>query len=288
MPLFFNRLSAQRLRMPWGVVGAIGGAVVNNVMADGKGGGGGGQQQTSSAEPWAPAAPWMNFNIARGMDLQYQHQMQPFSPQQQAAYDNSYAANDYMRRLVPNLLGQMGSQQVGFDKKNPDARPEAWNWSGLLSDKAPDLGQKSVLNAKPPPGAAGQGGGTGDGGDFMQQGGVVSGMNMGGLNMGALNGDPRALLEGRSGGTLLGNGGYGTFKYGMQPQPGTQQYRDMSAYFANGGADPNNYYGKGGDYRDPSMSPYAHLMGGGQTNGGVGIGDTGANAAAAASGNGAW
>jgi hypothetical protein len=266
MPLFFKH-QRHAPCMPWGVVGAIGGAVVNNAMAP-SGGGGGGSSQQSSSEPWAMAQPWMMSNIMNGMQQQSQLTAQPFSPQQEAAYDNSYALNDYMRGLVPGLLGQLGGQQVGFDPKNPDARPQAWNWSGLLSDNAPDLGQKSVLNAKPP--AASGAAPAQQGGDFVQQG----------------YGDPLIEQQMKQFGGLGGNtlyidpskytGKLGSFKYGDQmPQPGTQAYKDMNDYFAYGGADPLNKYGRGGS------------MGFGRDGGG-GIGDTGANAAAAASGNTAW
>jgi hypothetical protein len=273
MPLFFKHQRAQPC-MPWGVVGAIGGAVVNNAMAPS--GGGGGSSQQSSSEPWAMAQPWMISNIMSGMNQQNQLTAQPFSPQQQAAYDNSYALNDHMRSLVPSLLGQLGGQQVGFDKNNPDARPQAWNWAGLLSDGAPDLGQRSVLGAKPPA-AANDGGGSKAAGDFMQQGDVLSG----------------ATMSSFDGQTMLGKGGYGTFKYGMPtPQPGTPQFRDMSEYFANGGTDPNNMYGRQGTaYQMPAANPLSYLWtsgGGPGASAGGGIGDTGANAAAAASGNTAW
>ncbi|SEF19466.1 hypothetical protein ABL840_05065 [Variovorax sp. NFACC27] len=274
MPLFFKHQRAMP-RMPWGVVGAIGGTVVNNVMADGKGGSGGSSQQSSS-EPWAMAQPWMMSNIVSGMNLQNQLTASPFSPQQQAAYDNSYALNDYMRNLVPSLLGQIGGQQVGFDPKNPSARPQAWNWAGLLSEGDPNLGQRSVLNAKPPSTAADTA--PKQSGTFTQQGDVLNGMNRTGQN---------------ADGSLIGAGGYGSFKYGMpMPQPGTQAYRDMSEYFANGGADPNDIYGrKASAYQLQPANPLSYLWTSGGGPGmvaGGGIGDTGANAAAAASGNTAW
>lgn len=224
--------------MSWVAVGGAAVGVVGNALSD-KGGGGQGSSQQSSSEPWAPAQPWMVRNIVQGQALQDQMTANPFSPQQQAAYDNSYALNDYTRRLVPGLLSQLQGQQVGFDPSKPDARPQAWNWSGLLSDNAPDLGQKSVLNARPPaapPGAAP----AQQGGDFVQQG----------------YGDPQLEKYMQGGGDLLGNtvfidpsqytGKYGAFKYGdAMPQAGTQAYKDMNDYFAYGGQDPMNKYGKG-------------------------------------------
>jgi hypothetical protein len=273
MPLFFKHQRAHP-RMPWGAAIGAAGGIISASMQDG--GGGGGSSQQSSSEPWAMAQPWMTGNIMNGIVLQNQMTAQPFSPQQNAAYDNSYALNDYMRNLVPGLLGQIGGQQVGFDPKNPDARPQAWSWGGLLSDSAPDLGQRSVRNAQPPAGA-GAAAQSQDAGDFMQQGGMLSGATMSGMG---------------ADGAPLGTGGYGSFKYGMPtPQPGTQAYRDMSAYFSNGGADPNGFYGANGSkpYVDPRANPYAYLMTSqGSGGAGGGIGDTGANAAASASGNTAW
>ncbi|MET3390636.1 hypothetical protein ABIC33_001259 [Variovorax sp. 1140] len=274
MPLFFKHQRAKPC-MPWGIAGAIAGPVINNLMSDG-GGGGGGSSQQSSSEPWAMAQPWMLSNIVSGMNIQNGLTANPFSPQQQAAYDNSYALNDYMRNLVPSLLGQIGGQQVGFDPNNPDARPKAWNWAGLLSEGDPNLGQRSVLNAKPPAAAADTTPKQSD--NFMQQGDVLNGMNRTGQN---------------PDGSLIGAGGYGSFKYGMPtPQPGTQAYRDMSEYFANGGADPNNLYGRQASaYQLQPANPLSALWtsgGGFFTPAGGGIGDTGANAAAAASGNTAW
>ena len=227
MPLFFKHQRAKP-HMPWGAaVGSVVGAVANKALASD--GGGGGSSQQSSSEPWAMAQPWMMSNIVNGMNQQNELTAHPFSAQQQQAYDNSYALNDYMRTLVPGLLGQIGGQQVGFDRSNPNARPDAWNWSGLLSENAPDLGQRSVLNARP---AAEPTAARNDtGGDFMQQEDMASGANMGSPYSGS--------------GNLMGTGGYGSFKYGMPaPKAGTQEYRDMSSYFANGGYDPNDYYGK--------------------------------------------
>lgn len=270
--------------------GAIGGAAVSVVGGALMGGGGdkngGAGTQTQSKEPWGPAQPWIMNNLQQGQMLQNAYTAQPFSNAQTQAYNNQGNQSSYMRALVPDLLGQISGQKLGFDRANQNARPNAFNFAGnsnlqgLLAQMASGANNSSPMDNTPKMQQP-------EDGKFMQQSGVVNGMNMSGLNTGALNGDPRAFLNGQSGGTLLGNGGYGTFKYGMQPQPGTQQYRDMSLYFANGGVDPNNYYGKGGDYRDPSASPISYLFGG-HVNGGVGIGDTGANAAAAASGNTGW
>lgn len=259
--------------MSWvGIGGAAAGAVVSGVMSDGGGGGGGAGSSTQSKEPWAPAQPWIMNNLMQGQNLQNAYTAQPFSDAQNRAYNNQGNQSAYMRALVPDLLGQIGGQQVGFDRANQNARPNAFNFAsngtlqGLLAQMASGANNGSPMDNTPKVQQP-------EAGDFTQQNGIVSGMNM----------------TGTSPTGLVGNGGYGTFKYGMPtPQPGTQQYRDMSAYFANGGVDPNNYYGKGADYKDPNANPLAYMWGGGQVNGGVGIGDTGANAAASASGNDGW
>jgi hypothetical protein len=145
---------------------------------------------------------------------------------------------------------------VGFDPANPTAKQTPWNWSGLMADGDPNLNQRSVLNAKPPPAAAGPAK-ENSLGDFIQQNGVVSGMNMSGT--GGPNG-------------LMGNGAYGSFKYGMAPpKAGTKEYRDMSEYFANGGADPNNYYGRAATnpWVDPNANPYAYMWTSGGLSGGA-------------------
>ena len=255
--------------MSWGAVVGAGVGLIGSAMSSDKNGGAG--TQTQSKEPWAPAQPWLLSNIVQGQGLQSQYAAQPFSPKQQAAYDNSYAQSDYMRGLIPSLLTQLQGQPIGFDPSNPTAKPKAWDWNAL-ADGA--LGQRSVANATAAPAPAPA---QSPLGDFVQQNDVLSGMTMTGM--------------GDNG--LLGTGSYGSFKYGMAtPKPGTQAYRDMSEYFAMGGTDPNNIYGRQSTaYQMPPANPLSYLWtsgGGAGVNGGVGIGDTGANAAASASGNTAW
>lgn len=117
---------------------------------------------------------------------------------------------------------------------------------------------------------------------FMQQQDVLTGMNMSA---------PTGGMQG-----LLGAGGYGSFKYGMAiPQAGTPEFADYQAYFNNGGMDPNNFYGKAAEtaaykaaWANPNDMSRLWTSGGGADPAGGGIGDTGANAAASASGNSAW
>lgn len=220
--------------MSWGAVIGGGIALAGNMMSDDKNGGAG--TQTQSKEPWAPAQPWLMQNLMQGQLLQNQYTAQPFSPRQQAAYDNSYAQSDYMRDLVPSLLGQMQDQPVGFDPANPLARPKAWDWNALAGT-GNGLGQRSLREiadaapAKNEPSLS----------DFMQQNDVLSGMNMTGQT---------------ASGGLLGSGGYGAFRYGMDVQPGTKEYRDMQEYFLMGGVDPNGKYGGLGGGQGRAASVY--------------------------------
>lgn len=214
---------------------AIGGALLGSMNS----GESGGASQSQSKEPWAPAQPWLMQNLLQGQQLQNNYTAAPFSPRQTAAYDNSYAQSDYMRDLIPGLLGQMQEQPVGFDPANPLARPKAWDWNAL-GGGGNGLGQRSVRDAaaqatpaKEEPKLA----------DFMQQADVLSGMNM----------------TGQTSTGLLGGGGYGSFRYGMDVKPGTKEYRDMSEYFAMGGLDPNDKYGRGAQYKHPNTNPLAYM-----------------------------
>lgn len=266
--------------MTWGAIGgAAVGVVGNALMSDSGGKGGGAGTQTQSKEPWAMAQPWILSNLVQGQNLQNAYTAQPFSQLQNQAYNNQNNQSAYMRALVPDLLGQISGQTLGFDRSNPNARPTAFNFAsdgvvkGLLAQIANGANNASPMQNTPQVQQPKQEEGT-----FTQQSDVLNGMNRTGQN---------------PDGSLIGTGGYGTFKYGMpMPTPGTPQYRDMSKYFENGGADPNNLYGRQATaYQVPAANPLSYLWtsgGGWGTPAGGGIGDTGANAAAAASGNTAW
>lgn len=236
--------------MSWGAVAGAAIGVVGSAMSDkgGGGGGGGGASQTSSSEPWMMAQPWMLQNIAQGQKLQTQYQDQPFSPQQLAAINNQYGANDYIRNLVPSLLGQLSGQQLGFDRGNVNAKPQAWDWTGGRVDGSPNMNQSSLLSALASADSKPK---EDDGlGDFRQQdysfwpsggGGRRAGTDSRGVAL--LDGDYSWLMDsGDKAGK--GTGGYGEFRYGMpKPQAGTQAYKDMMTYFNLGGYDPAGAYG---------------------------------------------
>lgn len=229
--------------MSWGAVIGAGAGLIGSAMSSSGDKNGGAGTQTQSKEPWAPLQPWLLTNALQGIGLQGQYQAQPFSPQQQAAYDNSYAQGDYMRNLVPSLLGQLGQQPVGFDPANPTARQTPWDWSGTGAGGAPNLNQRSVLGAKPAATPAAAPKEENPLGTFLQQNDPMSGMNM-------------SSFDGQ---TMLGSGGYGSFRYGQDVKPGTQAYRDMTEYFNYGGLDPNNQYGRGAQYKNPNANPLAYM-----------------------------
>ncbi|HUD33793.1 MAG TPA: hypothetical protein VMR43_12365, partial [Variovorax sp.] len=112
-------------------------------MEDDKNGGAG--TQTATKEPWEAAAPWLRGLLGQGQALNDQYTAQPFSAQQQAAYQNQYGQSDYMRQLIPGLLGQLGQQQVGFDRNNPTARAKGYDFGGGLL--GPNLNQTGLLGA---------------------------------------------------------------------------------------------------------------------------------------------
>jgi hypothetical protein len=233
---------------------------------------GGAGTQTQTKEPWAAAQPWIMNNLTQGQALQNRYAAQPFSDAQNQAYQNQSNQSAYMGALVPSLLGQMSGKQIGFDRSNPNARPEAFDFNGAnqAGQAAAAQNQQGLLamlsrqqqapvNLNPAPAAA-------PAGTFVQQ--VQSqnpldqynsllrvGMNPTQLAQSGM--DPMAGM----------NGSYGEFKYGMNggkmPEPGTKAYRDMNEYFAYGGTDPYNFYGKGVKIEDYMPKGYGNTYGNG-------------------------
>lgn len=266
--------------MPWSIAAPVIGAVATSALSSGGGGssGGGAGSGTQSKEPWAPVQPWILNNVVQGQNLQDAYTKQPFSQLQNQAYANQGNQSNYMRALVPGLLSQLSAQPLAYDRNNQNARPLSFDFAsgdtlkGLLAQMASGSSNSAPAQNTPQVQQPQQ-----EEGNFTQQGDVLNGANM-------------LSFDGQ---TMLGKGGYGSFKYGMPtPTPGTQAYRDMSKYFENGGADPNNIYGRQATaYQMPPANPLSYMWtsgGGYGTPAGGGIGDTGANAAASASGNTAW
>lgn len=238
--------------MPWGAVaGAVVGSVANKALNSDKNGGAGTQTQTNSKEPWAAAQPWLLQNMATGQAMQQQLQAQPFNAQQQQAYANQYAQSDYMRNLVPSLLNQMQGQQVGFDKANPDARQTAWDWNATTGLAGAGANAGSMVNAAAAQAAADAAAKakkpSGDFTNFDIASNPMAGYYGAYLGMANQFTDGGAGIKDLFKGALgdAGGAGYGDFKYGQDlPKKGTQGWRDMQEYFAYGGSDPFNLYGK--------------------------------------------
>lgn len=240
--------------MPWSIAAPVIGAVASSALSGGSSSNGGAGTQTQSKEPWAAAQPWILNNLVQGQALQNQYTQNPFNSQQQAAYGRMGNQTAYMGGLVPSLLGQLSGQQLGYNRSNPNARPQAFNFDGntgmgsgvpaggslaqpggllgLLTSGNNTAPNASLDPVKTPAPAATS--------DFVQQG----------------YGDPMLEKRMQQGGDLLGDrifidpsqytGKFGSFKYGdAMPTPGTQAYKDMNDYFAYGGQDPMNMYGKG-------------------------------------------
>lgn len=237
--------------MPWGAaIGAIG-SVASAAMSDSGGGAG---SSTASKEPWADAAPWLRENIKTGQGLQSQYTAQPFNAQQLAAYANMGRQTGYMNNVVPDLLGQISNQNVGFDRSNTNGRVNPYTFngsgsgatggaqSGLLGQLSNPATAGQYTSAANPPAAA-----PAAASPFTQQ----ESWNRSDAPGGAIIATPDSLrqlngmgIDDSGLGAIKSLGSYGSFKYGDQPQRGTQQWRDMSEYLAMGGQDPAGYLGR--------------------------------------------
>lgn len=231
MPLIFKGQNDHQKFRTWGAVAGAAIGVVGSAMTS-KGGSstnGGAGTTTNTKEPWAAAQPWITSNMTSGQALQNQYAQTPFNAQQLGAYQNLGNQTNYMNALTPSLLGQISGQQVGFNRANPDAKPNAYNFNGtgnagllgMLSN--PASGSTSAANpapVAPAPAAPAQVGFTQD----------------------SMSGPASAWMKAM--GATPTQGGYGSFKYGdPAPAPGSQAYSDYLMYKQAGGQDPNNLYG---------------------------------------------
>lgn len=106
----------------FGIDDAIIGQVAGSALGGLFGGDGGSATQTASKEPWAKAAPWIEYNLGQGQKLQNYYEQNPFGAVQQAAFKGLLGGNDYINAALPGLLAQF-SQPVGYNMSNPQARP---------------------------------------------------------------------------------------------------------------------------------------------------------------------
>lgn len=111
-------------------IAGLAGPVVGGLLGGASGGGSTSATQTASKEPWAPAVPWITSNLQAGQDLQKYYQQTPFNAIQQGAYANLLTGNDYVNSMIPGLLSQM-SQSQGFDRSNPRARPQTYQFPAM-------------------------------------------------------------------------------------------------------------------------------------------------------------
>ena len=127
--------------MSWGAVAGAAVGVVGGPLANkGKDKNGGAGTTTATKEPWMDAAPWLREIINQGTHLNNAYASNPFSAAQQQAYSNQYALSDGVRGLIPELLGQLGQQPVGFDPSNPTARAKAFDWRSILGANSAGTG----------------------------------------------------------------------------------------------------------------------------------------------------
>ena len=98
------------------------------------------QQQTSSRDPWGPAQPFLQDLIGQGQQLSQAYQQQPFSQQQQTAYNNLGGLLNAINTGAGGLLAGMNANASGannFDRANPRKALQGSNFS--LGNFAPGL-----------------------------------------------------------------------------------------------------------------------------------------------------
>ena len=100
------------------------------------------QQQTQTRDPWGPAQPYILEALQQGQKLNQQYQAQPFSPQQQTAYNNLGGLLNLANTNAPGLLSGFQANATGannYDRSNPrksllGSAPMQGAWNpGLLS-----------------------------------------------------------------------------------------------------------------------------------------------------------
>lgn len=173
--------------MPAAILGPIAGSVVGGLMS-----GDSEQSQTASKEPWKDAAPWLRENLRTGQGLQGYYQQNPFNPQQQTAYQNTFGDIDAFRsQMAPGLMGfankLMGSSyQRGGSTAGANGSVGGGGMGGLLSSgQAAQGGDMNAMIAQ----LIGGQGGTSQGGMPMQQGifSVPQGQSYGQIDWNAQN-----------------------------------------------------------------------------------------------------
>ena len=99
----------------------IAGSVIGGLMS--KSSKGKTQTQTQTNDPWGPAQPWMQNNIAYGQELQKHYQDNPFNEIQQAGYKGLLGNLDnFSNNTAPGLLNWVSqNMQGGYQRQNAAA-----------------------------------------------------------------------------------------------------------------------------------------------------------------------
>lgn len=184
--------------MPSAILGPIAGSVVGGLMS-----GDSEQSQTASKEPWKDAVPWLRENLRTGQGLQGYYQQNPFNPQQQTAYQNTFGDIDAFRsQMAPGLMGfankLMGSSyQRGGSTAGANGAVGGGGMGDLLSSgQAAQGGDLKAIFAQ----LTGGQGGTSQGGMPMQQGifRVPQGQSYGQIDWNAQNPFRNGAIEATS------------------------------------------------------------------------------------------
>lgn len=229
--------------MSWAAVGGAAVGVVGNMMTSDKGGGAG--TTTASKEPWSKAAPWLEEQIKAGQGLQSQYTAQPFNAQQLAAYTNMGRQTGYMNNAVPDLLGQISNQSVGFDRSNTNGRVKPYTFNGSGTGAAGGA-QSGLLGQLTNPATVGQ---------FTSAANPPAAAPASAPTASTSLYRPFDMYDATARGNLtLGNGlrgtdngGYGSFNYGeAAPVQGDPRFGDFMAFINAGGDELGLYTNRNG------------------------------------------
>jgi hypothetical protein len=80
------------------------------------------KDETTSRDPWAPAQDFMKQQISQGQQLSKKYQEQPFSQQQQTAYNNIGGLLNAINTMAPQLIGGYAANASGqnqYSRANP-------------------------------------------------------------------------------------------------------------------------------------------------------------------------
>lgn len=124
----------------WNIGGALLGGLLGNQSST--------QSTSNTVNPYAPAQPWINSNIASGQSLQKQYQAQPLSTGQIAAYGNALGLTEGFRNQASDLISQMNSMNQ-FDRNNPTAKATRFNFTSAPTEKVQSNVTNSLLSSLP-------------------------------------------------------------------------------------------------------------------------------------------